>query len=97
MSTPRTFLRCDSLAHAEVVDQLVCLSLRDADGSRGTQWSGVYQKGASTYGILYASPVAALFDAAEIADRLETEIIDENGDTDWPEVEPAPPEEEPTP
>jgi len=89
MSTPRTFLRCDSLAHAEVVDQLVCLSLRERDGSQGSQWSGVYER-AGAFGVLYASPASELF-GDEIADRIETEVIDENGDTDWVEVEPVAP------
>jgi len=95
MTALRQFLRADSLAHAEVLDQFICQHLRERDGSKGSQWSGVYERN-GTFAVLFASPASELF-GEEIADRIETEVIDENGDTDWPEVEPAPPEEEPTP
>ena len=83
MSTPRQFLICESMAHAAVVDQFICLHLRDKDGNLGAQWSGTSVKPgvlSDTYGILWDAPGNEVFgEPATEGFTIETEIIDANG------------------
>lgn len=55
-----SYLICQDAEHAKVVDELVMCHLRDADGSKGSQWSGVLTDG-EQFGVLWGDAVAALF------------------------------------
>ena len=63
MSTPRKFLTFATAEEALAADQAVCRYLREKDGNKGTQWSGVSVRDGDppTYGILWAGPVAEVF------------------------------------
>lgn len=97
-----TYLLCDSPEHADVVDQFIMERLRDIDGSKGSQWSGVYTNGTS-FGVLWAAPASSLFGVPIAEDPengdpsvvVEEEAIDENGLSNWhPYIPPAPEVEE---
>ena len=60
MSNARTFLLVDDPDHGEVVDQWICMSLRDRDGNLGSCWSGIYTDG-TRYGVVWAVPASDLF------------------------------------
>lgn len=89
MSTPRSFLLCDSLEHATVVDQLVLARLESEFGVRANAWSEVYSDG-ERFGIYWAEPVSSLFGAPEDDPSL---VIVEDTEGTWevvrPEVEAA--------
>lgn len=91
----KTFLLCDSPEHAEIVDQLIMERLRDVDGNKGSQWSGVYTDGAR-YGVLWASPANELFGVPDEDPSLQlaTEVITD-GVSDWGQLEPPDPEPAP--
>ena len=91
----KIFLLCDSPEHAEVVDQLIMERLRDVDGNKGAQWSGVYTDG-TRYGVLWASPASELFGNPEEDPSLQlaTEVITD-GVSDWGQLEAPEPEVQP--
>lgn len=92
-----SYLICEDECHAEFIDHLIMARLADIDGSKGSQWSGVYTNGAS-YGVLWASPASALFGVPITEDPIdgdpsvviESEIINEEGVSNWhPYIPPA--------
>ncbi len=88
----RTFLVCDSVEHADLVDQLVFARIQEEEGAKGNGWSGIYTDG-TRFGIMWASPVSDLFGQPE--DFPELELVEESADAQWEQwVPPAP--EEPT-
>ena len=95
MSTPRQFLVCDNELHAEVVDQLIMESLRDAYGTKGNTWSGVYSDG-DNFGVIWASPASGLWGApfssenpdGDMALIILDETVNSEGIGSWSQVVP---------
>lgn len=88
MSSPQTFLLCDSIEHAEVVDTFIMESLRERDGAQGSSWSGVWTDGVS-FGVLWADPASNLFGDPEEDPSL---ILIEDIADEWSLMEPPDPE-----
>ncbi len=82
------YLICEDALHAKVVDELVMCSLRDANGSKGSQWSGVLTDG-EQFAVLWDEPVVALFGQPE--DDPAMVIVDGEG---WEPYTPQPVEGE---
>jgi hypothetical protein len=95
MSSPRQFLLCLDEIHAEVVDQFIATKLREEDGSKCSQWSGVWTDG-ERFGVVWAAPASDLFGTPEDdpSVQLATEIITD-GVSDWEQYVPPAPEPEP--
>jgi hypothetical protein len=89
----RAFLLCTDETHADLVDQFVAERLRDVDGSKCSQWSGIYTDG-ERFGVLWANPASALFGTPEDdpSVQLATEVIDTEGVSDWEAYVPQEPE-----
>jgi hypothetical protein len=95
--TPKQYIVCDSLEHAQLVDYAIFTFLNDRDGTQGTCWSGVWVKPGTlsdTYGVLWGAPGSDLFGTPEEEALLtiDTEVIDEDGNSNWvplPEPEQA--------
>lgn len=64
MSGTRTFLVAADENHAEVLDQMVFLSLQQNGPTGGGAWSGIYTDG-TRFGILWEAPVSDLFGQPE--------------------------------
>jgi hypothetical protein len=97
----RTFLLADSADHAEILDQFIAARLRDVDGSKCSQWSGVWTDG-ERFGVLWAAPASGLFGSPVTEETpdgdpslvLATEVISEvDGElvSDWYELPPPEP------
>lgn len=93
MSALNQYLVCVDELHAEFVDALVMERLREIDGNRGSQWSGVFTDG-TRFGILWAAPVSDLFgDLIEDGETVAEEVVDEAGNSNWTLVVPEPTKE----
>ena len=90
----RQFVKCDSELHAETVDALIFAKLQSDYGTHGSCWSGVWAKSGllkDTYGVYWGSPVSGLFGyppSEEYPDgdpsiEIISEVIDEDGNSDW--------------
>lgn len=89
MSSPNSYLICLDELHAEFVDELVMERLRDLDGNKDSQWSGVFTDG-TRYGILWAAPVSELFgDLVADGETIAEEVVDAEGVSDWQLVVPV--------
>lgn len=87
----KTFLICDDELHAEVVDQLVAQSLREAYGTTCTAWSGVYTDG-TRFGILWAAPASDVYGLPEEGESLLlAEEVLTDGVSNWQVVPPPEP------
>lgn len=85
MSSPQTFLLCDSAEHAEIVDQLIMEYLRERDHSLASEWSGIYTND-NAFGVLWSSCLIDLFGDPTTDQTL---TIIEDTEANWSRLEPA--------
>lgn len=83
MSALKTFLLCDSPEDGIAVDGLIMEYLREVDGSKASQWSGVYTDG-TRFGVLWQAPANIVFGSTEDhPELLFAEEIITDGVSNW--------------
>lgn len=92
----RRFLICDSFAHAELVDGMICEYFRAEDGNKGSRWAGVSERDDGTFGVEWEDQLSPVFGDDPLL-VIDEEVLDGEGEeavSNWQPVPPPEPEGE---